>query len=101
MTPIWTTGAPGSGERFGVTSQIATTADAVANAINEAVESAKYPGGSIVEISNLGIRSIPEWHIDPPGMVDGKMAEGTDVPPDMVQKALGPILAVTAKERGD
>lgn len=67
----------------------------------DAIESEKYAGGSIVEVSKLGTRLIPEWNIDPPGMVDGKMAKGTDVSPEAIQKALKPILAVTAQEKGN
>jgi hypothetical protein len=99
-TPIWTTGTPGAGERFSITDDVAITADAVATAMAELVESDKYPGGTILEISKLGTRVIPEWHIDPPGMVDGKMAKGTDVSPEAIQKAMGPIFAVTANEKG-
>ncbi|KAJ3549268.1 hypothetical protein NM208_g587 [Fusarium decemcellulare] len=99
-TPIWTTGTPGSGQRFGVTSDIAIGPDAVADVINEAVESAQYPGGTVLEISRLGKRVVPEWNIDPPGKIGGEMATGTDVPPDRVKEALQPILDITAAERG-
>lgn len=99
-TPLWTTGTPGSRERFGITDEVAITADQVADTIHTAVESAEYPGGTIVEVSKLGTRKIPEWFIEPPGMVNGKMAEGTDVPQEMVTKALKPILDRTAMESG-
>ncbi|KAH8886615.1 NAD(P)-binding protein [Thozetella sp. PMI_491] len=98
-TPIWTVGHPGAAERFGVTPAISIGAEKVAEVIEDAVQSSKYPGGTIIEVSALGTRVIPEWHIDPPGMIDGKMAEGTDVPPEMIQRALEPILAVTAAEK--
>ena len=99
-TPIWTAGTPGSGERFSVTPDVAITADQVANVVHKAVESPKYPGGSIIEVSKLGTRVIPEWHIDPPGMVDGKMAQGTDIAPEAIAKAMKPALDVTERERG-
>ncbi|KAH6697418.1 hypothetical protein F5X68DRAFT_186337 [Plectosphaerella plurivora] len=99
-TPIWTTGTPGLGERFGINDNISITSDPVAEAIHDIIESAEYPGGTILEVSKLGRRVIPEWNIDPPGMVDGKMAEGTDVPPEMIARGLRPILEVTAAERG-
>jgi len=64
------------------------------------IEEAKYTGGTIFEISKLGKRVIPEWNIDPPGMVDGKMAEGTTIPEEAVTKALAPILKITQEEKG-
>ncbi|EXJ76277.1 uncharacterized protein A1O5_00785 [Cladophialophora psammophila CBS 110553] len=99
-TPIWTTGTPGSGERFGITDEISITPSEVANALFETVKSAKYPGGTIMEVSKLGTRVIPEWHIAPVGEIDGKMAEGSDIPSDAIQRVLGSILQVTEHERG-
>ncbi|KAK7883477.1 hypothetical protein LTR67_011227 [Exophiala xenobiotica] len=99
-TPIWTTGTPGSGRRFGITDDISVTARDVASVITETIESSEYPGGTIMEISKLGTRVIPEWRITPTGEIDGKMAAGTDAPPEAIQRALAPILAITAKERG-
>ncbi|VUC32622.1 unnamed protein product [Clonostachys rosea] len=99
-TPIWTTGTPGSGERFGISEGILITSDAVAKTISDGIESAEYPGGTILEVSKLGTRVVPEWFIQPPGMVDGKMPEGTDVPEHMIVKSLQPIMNVTEKERG-
>ncbi|KAM5346073.1 hypothetical protein ACJ41O_009078 [Fusarium nematophilum] len=99
-TPIWTTGTPGSGERFGVNTAVAITSDEVAEAIGEAVESEEYPGGTILEVSKEGTRVIPEWNIKPPGMIDGQMGKGTTVPPEVIAKALGPILARTTAEKG-
>ncbi|KAH7161081.1 hypothetical protein EDB81DRAFT_924426 [Dactylonectria macrodidyma] len=99
-TPIWTTGTPGSGKRFGINDDIAITAKTAAEAINDVVRSAEYPGGTILEVSKDGTRVIPEWFIQPPGMVDGKMPKGTDVPPEMIAQALKPILDRTAAERG-
>ena len=70
--------------------------------MKDEIESGKYPGGTIMEISKLGTRVIPEWNIFPPGgeLKDGEMAAGTDTPADAIQRALGPIFDVTAKERG-
>ncbi|RSL87749.1 hypothetical protein CEP52_015431 [Fusarium oligoseptatum] len=99
-TPIWTTGTPGSGERFGVNESLAITSDEVAEAIGDAVELAEYPGGTVLEVSKEGRRVIPEWNIKPPGLVDGQMGKGTTVPPEVIAKALGPILARTAAEKG-
>lgn len=69
--------------------------------MDDAVESAEYPGGTILEVSKEGTRVVPEWNIQPPGSVDGgETAKGTTVPPEMLAKALGPILARTAAEKG-
>ncbi|KIW77994.1 hypothetical protein Z517_07827 [Fonsecaea pedrosoi CBS 271.37] len=99
-TPIWTTGTPGSGERFGITDQVSITADQVAKVVLDTVKSAKYPGGTIVEVSMLGTRVIPEWNIAPPGGVEGETAEGSATPEDAVQRVIGSILQVTEKEKG-
>ena len=99
-TPIWTTGTPGSGKRFGITDDVSVTAREVASVITETIESSKYLGGTIIEISKIGTRVIPEWRIVPTGEIDGKMAVGTDTPPEAIQQALAPILEITAKERG-
>jgi hypothetical protein len=99
-TPIWTTGTPGSGQRFGIIEDISITPEVVAKTIREGIESPEYPGGTILEVSKLGTRVVPEWFIQPPGMVDGKMPEGTDVPEHMIVKSLEPIMSVTERERG-
>ncbi|CAH0019783.1 unnamed protein product [Clonostachys rhizophaga] len=99
-TPIWTTGTPGSGERFGIVEDISITPEVVAKTISEGIESPEYPGGTILEVSKLGTRVVPEWFIQPPGMVDGKMPEGTDVAEHMLVKSLEPIMSVTERERG-
>ncbi|CAH0046650.1 unnamed protein product [Clonostachys solani] len=100
-TPIWTTSTPGSGERFGIGEDISITPEVVAKTISDGIESPEYPGGTILEVSKLGTRVVPEWFIHPPGMVDGKMPEGTDVPEHMIIKSLEPIMNVTKRERGN
>lgn len=99
-TPIWTTGTPGSGERFGINNQVSITADEVAKVLFDTVQSAKYPGGTIMEVSMFGTRVIPEWHIAPPGEVEGETAEGSTTPADAIQRVIGSILQVTEKEKG-
>ena len=99
-TPIWTTGTPGSGERFGITDQVSITADEVAKVLFDTVKSAKYAGGTIMEVSMLGTRVVPEWHIAPPGEVEGKTAEGSATPADAIQRVIRSILQVTEKEKG-
>lgn len=101
MTPLWTEGTPGAAARFGVTDDVCITANEVAAAIDEAVESTNIPGGAIFEITKVGTRVVPEWNFDPPpGTQDGKMAKGTAVPPERIEKILEPILKLTEAERG-
>lgn len=59
------------------------------------MESGRYPR----EISKLGTRVIPKWHIAPPVEVDRKIAIGTDTPPEAIQRTLAPILKVTTQEK--
>lgn len=72
----------------------------MARGIHETIESAKYTGGTIFEVSKLGTRVIPEWNISPPGHVEGEFAVGTDTPAESLERAMKPILDVTNRERG-
>lgn len=76
------------------------TADSVAETMVRLVEDSKYESGTVFEISMLGERVIPAWNIDPPGMVEGKMATGTAIPQAAIDKANAPLLEITRKERG-
>lgn len=102
MTPIWTAGTPGARVRFGITEEVSLTADAVAAAINEAIESPEIPGGTILEISLGSKRAVPECGI--PSLTgtedNGKPAKGTSMPPEAIQRVLGPIQGITEAERG-
>lgn len=102
MTPIWTDGTPGANVRFGITDEVSLTADSVAAAIDEAVESPEIPGGTILEISLGSKRAVPEWSIPPPADTedDGQPAKGTAMPPEAIHRVLGPIQAITEAERG-
>lgn len=64
------------------------------------IEESRYSSGTVFEISMLGERVVPAWNIDPPGMVNGKMAEGTAIPQEAIDKSNAPLLAITASERG-
>lgn len=75
------------------------TSEEVSEVLFDTVQSAKYPGGTIMEISKLGTRVIPEWRIAPVGEIDGKMAEGSDSPVEAIERVIGSIAAVTDGER--
>lgn len=102
MTPIWTDGTPGARVRFGITDEVSLTADTVAAAIHEAIESPELPGGTILEISLGSKRAVPEWNIAPPADTDedGQPAKGTAMPPEAIHRVLGPIQKITEAERG-
>jgi hypothetical protein len=103
MTPIWTDGTPGAKARFGITDEVSLSADTVAAAIHEAIESPELPGGTVLEISLGSKRAVPEWNISPPAGLeggDGEPAKGTVVPPEATRRVLGPIQKVTEVERG-
>lgn len=99
MTPIWT---PNASARYGITDEVSLTADEVAATISEAIESPEIPGGTILEISLGSKRAVPEWGVPPPTGTgeDGNPAKGTTVPPEAIQRVLGPILGITEAERG-
>lgn len=98
-TPLWSDN-PKAKDQFSIADEIMISADTVAASMASLIEDAKYDSGTVFEISMLGERVIPPWNIDPPGMVDGKMAEGTAIPQAAIDKSNAPLLAITASERG-
>ncbi|KAG8157608.1 hypothetical protein KVR01_012650 [Diaporthe batatas] len=100
-TPLWTEGTPGAGARYGLTEKNALTAETVAEAINEVVESPDIPGGAVIEVSLAGTRVLPEWNISPPPAIDDKTdGRGVTASPEIIQNLLCPIVKVTDAERG-
>lgn len=93
MTPIWT---PDASVRYGITNEVSLTADEVAATISEAIESPEIPGGTILEISLGSKRTVPAYGTED----DVDPAKGTAVPPEAIQRVLGPILGITEAERG-
>ncbi|KAI9368017.1 hypothetical protein BJX61DRAFT_550761 [Aspergillus egyptiacus] len=65
-TPLWDS-KPTLREQFGYHPKLAISARAVAETELELIESGKYPGGTVYEISTLGGRKIPTYFITPPG----------------------------------
>lgn len=100
-TPLWTEGTPGAGARYGLLDKYALTADTVAEAISEIVESPEIPGGAVMEVTLTGTRVLPEWNISPPPDIDDN-TDGRGVPalPETMHNLLSPIVKVTDAERG-
>ncbi|KAK1144817.1 hypothetical protein N8T08_004829 [Aspergillus melleus] len=65
-TPLWDT-KPHLRKQFGYDPKLAISAQAVAESELELIESEKYKGGSVYEVSVLGGRIIPTYFISPPG----------------------------------
>lgn len=65
-TPLWDT-KPGLRKQFGYDPKFTISARAVADAELELIESEKYKGGTVYEISALGGRKIPTYFLTPPG----------------------------------
>ena len=65
-TPLWDT-KPTLKEQFGYHPKLAISARAVAEVELELIQSRKYKGGTVYEISALGGRKIPTFFITPPG----------------------------------
>lgn len=80
--------------------EISITADIVSESMMRLVEEGRYESGTVFEISKQGERVIPAWNIDPPGTVNGRMAEGTTIPQQAIDKANAPLLDITKKELG-
>ena len=64
-TPLWDT-KPGAKELLGYHPKLAISAQTVAEAELELIESGKYTGGTVYEISPLGGRVVPPLAISTP-----------------------------------
>ncbi|KAH6718662.1 hypothetical protein BKA61DRAFT_570723 [Leptodontidium sp. MPI-SDFR-AT-0119] len=98
-TPLWSDNL-GAKNQFSIADEIMITSETVATSMISLIEESRYSSGTVFEISMLGERVVPAWNIDPPGMVNGKMAEGTAIPQEAIDKSNAPLLAITASERG-
>ncbi|KAJ0420304.1 hypothetical protein BJY00DRAFT_323979 [Aspergillus carlsbadensis] len=98
-TPLWSTN-PAASARFGYHESISISAQAVAEAELELIESRQFPGGTVYEISQAGRRTIPTWFVAPPGHDPAKPTEGIAVPPEAIERANAPIWERLAAERG-
>lgn len=92
-TPLWTD-YPEKMNQFGYTVENSISADDVANAMIELVTDGKYGGGTCLETSVKGTRTLGTWNIEPPA------SHGTQVPQEAIERNIAPILAMLKKERG-
>jgi hypothetical protein len=91
-TPLWTD-FPEKMKQFGYTIENSISADDVANAMVELVTDGKYEGGTCLETSVGGTRTLGTWNIEPPA------SNGTQVPQEAIERNYAPILAALKKER--
>ncbi|KAL4936619.1 hypothetical protein BDV06DRAFT_89593 [Aspergillus oleicola] len=97
-TPLWDT-KPTLKKQFGYHPSLAISAKAVADAEMELIESGKFKGGTVYEISTLGGRKIPTYFITPPGY-DPKNPKQGYMPKRDDEGANAPILDLLKAERG-
>lgn len=81
-------------KQFGYTMENSISADDVANAMIELVTEGKYGGGTCLETTVTGTRTLGTWNIEPPHFA------GTAVPKEALERNIAPVLAALKKERG-
>jgi len=90
---MWTDN-PEKMKQFGYDPANAVTADTVAEAMLDVVTNGQYEGGTCLEISVAGTRSLGTWNIEPP------QASGTTVPQEVIDRNYAPMIALMDRERG-
>ncbi|KIW06083.1 uncharacterized protein PV09_03254 [Verruconis gallopava] len=96
-TPLWTAN-PAFVERYGYSDALAISAEDVAKSELKLIKEGRYNGGTILEISLFGERVIPEWGIRPPGSDSAESMKGAEVPKEVIERAVKPILDILDKE---
>jgi len=91
-TPLWTD-RPEKMAEFGYSVDASISAEDVANGMIKLVTDGQYPGGTSLETSNSGERTLGIWNVEAPAAI------GTSVPRDFVEKNQAPIKAILNKER--
>ena len=71
------------------------SADDVANSMVELVTDGKYGGGTCLETSVNGTRTLGTWNVEPPA------SHGTQVPKEAIERNYAPILEALRRERGN
>ena len=79
---------------FGYDPATAVTPGAVADVMAELVVSGKYVGGTCVEVSSGGTRTLGTWNISAPE------SGGTSLPQDGLDQSYAPLIALMQKDRG-
>lgn len=78
-TPLWTK-HPEKTKQYGYETSDSVAASDVAEAMLLLVQDERYAGGTVLEITAMGTRVIPEWNISPPAsmLVDVVSQEAID-----------------------
>ena len=92
QTPLWTD-YPAKMKQFGYDPATAVTPETVAEAMIELVKDGKYVGGTCVEVSLTGNRTLRTWNIDPP------KGAGTAVPQEVLDENYAPLISILESER--
>ncbi len=88
------TADPEQSRKWGYAPEAAVTAEAVAEAMVDLVTH-DHPGGTVLEVSVSGTRTLGIWNIEPPTSV------GASVPQSVVNRNYARLTAVMNKERGE
>lgn len=81
-------------KQFGYTVENSITPDDVAQVMVDLVTEGKWGGGTVLECTTTGTRSLGTWNIDPPD------SQGSSVPQEFIDRNQAPITAALKKERG-
>ncbi|CAG8976906.1 hypothetical protein HYALB_00003517 [Hymenoscyphus albidus] len=92
-TPLWTE-APEKLEQYSYKPEYALTPERVAEDMLELVVDGKYPGGTCLESSLGGTRTMGTWNIPEPE------GYGTAIPTEFLEKNYKPMIEMMKKERG-
>lgn len=82
-------------KQYSVTTDKALTPDACATSLLDLLQKKEYPCGSVLEITLVGTRLIPEWGVEPPV----GMGAGQDLDEDFMTNMLQPIRDTLNAER--
>jgi len=93
QTPLWTD-RPEKMKQFGYDPATAVTPEKVADTMIELVTNGQYAGGTCLEVSVSGSRSLGIWNIEPP------KSSGTRVPQEVIDENYAPMISLMNKERG-
>jgi hypothetical protein len=81
-------------KQFGYTMENSISPDDVAKAMVELVTEGKYGGGTCLETTVSGTRTLGTWNIEPPHFA------GTQVPKEVLERNIAPVLATLKGEKG-
>lgn len=92
QTPLWTD-HPEKMKQYGYDPETAVTAEIVAEAMMDLVKNGSYGGGSCLEVSINGTRTLGTFNIAPPE------GGGTIVPEEIRDQNFAPLIAILDAER--